>query len=58
MENASLFSEPPGPVLLVISHFIDLTAVSARKLACGLWAEANLCFTPHVCKKFCMVAAV
>ena len=43
--------DPAGPVFSAMSHFIDLTAVSAQRFKCGLYAELTLWLTPHVFRK-------
>lgn len=40
--------EPPGPVLPAIIRLTVFTAVSALLLACGLYADDILCWTPQL----------
>ena len=49
--NLSVSRLPAGPVFSMISLFTVFTAISARELLWGKYAEDILCFTPQFLRK-------
>ena len=56
--NLSTSSSPLGPVLLVMSLFMDLTPISARQLLWGKAIELRRWFTPHCWRKVHVAEAI
>ena len=54
----SVSSDPWRPMLSLRILLILLTAVSARMLACGLYAEDKRCLTCQLLRNSCVAAAV